>query len=672
MAPVLLRSTPVKSAVAFALFCISSVAGWAQTPRFTTQAPAVANQGSSLFILLPLVNSGSATATSVQITSITLGTLNPTTPSSLPLVMGTMAAGSVSFANLAFNDTGLITGNVYTLTVHGTYVFNAVTSKFSVSRFIKFGVPSVFQLPASPMNVTPTPDPSRAVTKMISAKLGGTITAHAASGAVFTLTVPANALLSDAPVTLTPLISVSGLPISNGFVAGVEVGPDELELMQLAKLTIQPPISVAINQQVGFSFHDAGQEFFFYPLDLVSSVSFSIHQFNAYGLGFGNITKTPIQTDMFDRLENALEPINASQRTALPLAAEASLRTESLAPAASTTTSDFATQWAEMLQTQWDQITGPQLQAAERPGGTLDSDSQALVNALNWAHWVAVSDLNNTEPTTFGKEVAQVLAAIPTVLKKDFPEAFALCASQPGPKTVILLVGIVRAAVLLGGDATTLFGSDYLQKILECAKTLTFDFDSEIRGSFSGGLPVGVATNDSLVQASGLTMTWSNPTLGTSEPDPSAGAYEVQNATLNYLKMSYTDGTVSGLKYCSKVVSTPPGNITVRATPSVNRFHKTPFGKQPPFSMIVEIPSLNTFEQVLVGVIDPMTGKCLTPLPPKVTPFYAPEFYTVGGRNEFVMPLDSVKSFMRSGAVSGNGITWTVHEVNTTVTLNGP
>jgi hypothetical protein len=663
--------------VLLAFSCIASSVAWAQAPSFTTQVPGVANHGSSVFILLPLVNSGTATATSVRITSITLGTLKPTTPSSLPLSMGTIGLGAVSFANLAFNDTSLITGNVYTLTAHGTYLFNAVTSTFSVSRSIKFGVPTVFQLPASPLTVTATPDPSHAARKMISAKLGGTITAHAASGAIFTLTIPANALLSDAPVTLTPLINVSGLPISNGFVAGVEVTPDELELMHLAKLTIQPPISIAINQQVGFSFHGSGQEFFFYPLDVVSSISFSIHQFNAYGLGFGSITKTPIPTDMFDRLENELEPINASQRTALPLAVAASLATESVDQAASTTSSNFATQWADMLQTQWDQVIGPQLQAAEGPGGTLDSDSQALVKALNWGHWVMVSDLDNTQPTTFGKELTQVMAALPVVFKKDFAEAFGLCSAAPGPESVSRLVAITRGVAFIGDDPATVLGSDYLAKINDCASELTFDFDSEIKGTFNPPNADGIKSDDSAVQASGLAMTW----CCNSTSDPLAGSYQVQNGKLTYVKVSITDGsaTVPGagtLLSCSSVLSTPPGTIAVSAAPAIYRFGKPPFGNPPPFSMIVKIQEPNIAYHVKVAFIEPGNPACITFVSDAPAPFYGPEFFLVGGTNEFVMPLNSVKSFTppRTGTrcSTATGACISATEVNTTVTLNGP
>lgn len=659
-----------RTAVALALFCVASAAVWAQAPSFSTQVPGVANQGSSVFILLPLVNSGTATASSVEITSITLGALKPTTPSSLPLTLGTMTAGAVFFANLAFTDTTLITGNVYTLTIDGTYVFKTVTSKFSVSRFIKFGVPSVFQLPASPMNVTPTPDPTHSATSMISAKLGGTVTAHAASGAVFTLTIPANALLSDAPVTLTPLINVSALPISNGFVAGVEVTPDELELAQPAKLTIQPSISVAINQQVGFSFHGGGQEFFFYPLDLVTTISFSIHQFNAYGLGSGTITKTPVPTDMFDRLENELEPISASQRAGLSLVAPAELEQASMAETASTTTSQFAAQLADFLQTYFEQVAGPQLKSAESPGGTFDSDAQAAANALKWARTVEIAGFDS-DPV-FAKEVTQVWGGIFVILKKDFAEAVALCSTEPGPLSVARLIGFVRLGAFLGDDPATLFGSDYQTKINECAKSLTFDFDSEIKGTFSPTSADGIQSDDSVVQGSGLTMTWSNSTS-----DPLAGSYQVQNGTLNYPKATITDGKITlgpvTLLSCTSVAGAPPGTISASAAPAIYRFGKSPFGKQPPFSMLVKIQQPTIAYLANVAFIEPKKG-CVTFATNKPEPLYGAEFFLVGGTNEFVMPLDSVKSFTRTGkrcAVT-TGVCLSATEVNTAVSLNGP
>jgi len=96
-----------------------------------------------------------------------------------------------------------------------------------------------FLNPPNPVNLSSvTADPSRAVSLSLPAS-GGSLTATAADGTTFNLTIPANALVQPTTITMTPILSVGGLPGTLRLVDGVQLAPDGLRLSQLATLTIE-------------------------------------------------------------------------------------------------------------------------------------------------------------------------------------------------------------------------------------------------------------------------------------------------------------------------------------------------------------------------------------------------------------------------------------------------
>lgn len=108
---------------------------------------------------------------------------------------------------------------------------------------------------ASPINVTVTPDEARAARAVIGPE-GGTITASDAAGVVYTLTLPEGSVANTTGVTLTPLVSIDGLPFGTPATAAVLIGPDGLQLETLATLAIE-------GAQAGgqaFTFHGTGSD----------------------------------------------------------------------------------------------------------------------------------------------------------------------------------------------------------------------------------------------------------------------------------------------------------------------------------------------------------------------------------------------------------------------------
>lgn len=130
-------------------------------------------------------------------------------------------------------------------------------------------------------------DGSRAVTQHVPTT-GGTLSANGADGSAFTLDIPAGALLSDQDVTLTPVTSIQGLPLSGGLAAAVHIEPEGLILYESATLTIQPAVAVARSQEITFSYQGTGAEFFLHPpLPVAGAVRLPILHFSGYGLGRG-------------------------------------------------------------------------------------------------------------------------------------------------------------------------------------------------------------------------------------------------------------------------------------------------------------------------------------------------------------------------------------------------
>jgi hypothetical protein len=116
----------------------------------------------------------------------------------------------------------------------------------------------------NPANATVTSDASRAASTRMTTG-GGTMEATGADGTIYTLTLPANALVADTTITMTPLTDVAGLDLSGGRFVGVQLEPEGLRFFQDVILRISPPEG-AHHSAVGFSYHGAGSEIHRVPL----------------------------------------------------------------------------------------------------------------------------------------------------------------------------------------------------------------------------------------------------------------------------------------------------------------------------------------------------------------------------------------------------------------------
>lgn len=94
--------------------------------------------------------------------------------------------------------------------------------------------------PAPTIYVTSQGDAGRAVTVLITAEDGGVVEGTGADGSQFKLTIGPGALLFDEFVTMTPIVSMAGLPTGVALSAGVLLEPDGLQLAIPAILDVDP------------------------------------------------------------------------------------------------------------------------------------------------------------------------------------------------------------------------------------------------------------------------------------------------------------------------------------------------------------------------------------------------------------------------------------------------
>jgi hypothetical protein len=522
-----------------ALLVMQSSATAQTGPVISTLTPTSGTAGGTLFVVLPIANTGSATAGSLQVTSATLSTAILLTPS-LPLAVGDLVQGNSYQVTLTFNASTLTAGKNYLLVVRGTCQGPSGLEGFSVNRIISYGA-SPFGKAPNPLTVAPLLDNMHSTTQVVSAANGGVVSITGADGSVFTLTIPPNALLSDEAVSMTPLTAVVGLPISGGLLAGVQLGPDGLQLQQPATLTILPSTTAPVNQEVGFGFHNNGLEFYFQPLGLSSTITVSLMHFSGAGVGQGTPGNGGNPTNAVDQLVQEAQQIINQERGCQLLGIGCGNQ-------------DFNQELEGLFQEFYEEVVSPLVQAA------LTDDSQAqnaLDTALAWAREASLL-LNQTEP--IASEIALLInTQVPAILENVYNKAYNRCLgdSSQGQRMIEAqkMITAYRELQLIGGG--TVFPNFETQIGACIAGALTFTFDSTVIGAQAApGTPT--FNSNSTVDAQQVPLTFD-----------SAGLMYTGNGTLNYDSRIFSIDWNLPVTDCSSGVGNP-GTIGVTAKFDLN------------------------------------------------------------------------------------------------------
>lgn len=260
---------------------------------------------------------------------------------------------------------------------------------------------------SNPLNVTPTLDPAHAVSATIGTS-GGTITTTDAAGTTYSLMIPANALVGDQTITMTPISSIAGLPF-DALVGGVDLAPDGLRLLGAATLTITPTSPPPASAQAAFEYSGTGRDFHLADISQdPSKIVISLMHFTGTGVG----RATPQQVAAL----NGRTPTDfEAQAEALEGANEQDLRTGVI---------DFQT-WGDRAitigQAEWTHVVLPRLQAAESNDLLMDI---AFASYFAWAHtYVGTGLFGNT----FDADAAEGLAALAKILANAYDQAYARC-----------------------------------------------------------------------------------------------------------------------------------------------------------------------------------------------------------------------------------------------------
>ena len=180
---------------------------------------------------------------------------------------------STSAATASVSSTGLVTG------------LQVGQSRIVASAEGKSDTATVF-VPPAPLAIFLEQPGARTVTL---GPGGGTIQTVAKNGVEYTLVVPPLALMAPVAITMTPLLSVSGLPLSGGFVAGADFAPSGLVFARPATLTIGTSGQAGPNQVlVGLSYKGRGSGLGLTPAEATpNALTFALSHFSGVIAGFG-------------------------------------------------------------------------------------------------------------------------------------------------------------------------------------------------------------------------------------------------------------------------------------------------------------------------------------------------------------------------------------------------
>ena len=116
----------------------------------------------------------------------------------------------------------------------------------------------IYDAPYDPINLTTTLDESGMAEAVIPVE-GGTLMATGADGTTYTLEIPADALLVETRISLTPVENLSGLPFSDETAYAVQLAPEGLSFHNFVTLTIVPSQDIPLGEQIMFGYQADGQ-----------------------------------------------------------------------------------------------------------------------------------------------------------------------------------------------------------------------------------------------------------------------------------------------------------------------------------------------------------------------------------------------------------------------------
>jgi hypothetical protein len=331
-----------------------------------------------------------------------------------------------------------------------------------------------------PVQLDLTFEPERGRAKEIT-PAGGTISATSSDGTRFELRIPEGALVYSERISVIPISSVHGLPLSGGSIAAVHLKPDGLRLMKPATLSIRPRANVPVPEQVAFAYTGNGSDAYLYPLSPdPRRIEMPIFHFSGYGLGRAapndpGREALQVAADKEARLQSRTAEIIAEER-ANALAGDAA-------------SSDWSDQIGTLMIQYYDQVLRPMMLTAESDERMADCAEERF---LWWMRrLLLVGQLSDDEKKEGNPELEhrakEGTASLRTIMdnrhKKRTAAAVKRCREEHDFEAINEILSLEREAQLLGGNSL------YAEDMEEIEKCRTFEI--EFRSVIENKTPTG-------------------------------------------------------------------------------------------------------------------------------------------------------------------------------------
>ncbi|MCK6583263.1 MAG: hypothetical protein HUU11_07705 [Anaerolineales bacterium] len=323
----------------------------------------------------------------------------------------------------------------------------------------------VFDIPNDPISVKPTLD-NETQAEGIFSTAGGTLTATGLDGTVYRLDIPADALLTDTLIRMTPVRQIEGMPFGSDQFA-VRFEPEGLQLYANATLTIIPSQEIPIDQQIFFGYQGSGENFVLLPPVVDSpEIKIVIMHFSGAGVSKGFLTdiepvRARIGGDAERRLQSAMaEKLQKARQEQLLGKADDSLQELDL--------DGFFKEYEE-------QVVKPRVAAA---GESCAAGRLALQTVLGFERQKQLLGMADDSSSSID------MGLMDTVSDVCMKEEYELCRDDHIIHRILpAWLGLERQYQLLGSE-----GGPAQEKAKEYVrKCLTFELRFESQGTFNDG-----------------------------------------------------------------------------------------------------------------------------------------------------------------------------------------
>lgn len=289
------------------------------------------------------------------------------------------------------------------------------------------------------IQVTPTLDEARAVTQTIGFD-GGSISATAADGTVFTLSIPADSVRQRTRITLTPVSRLDGLPFGNGTDVTVDLQPSGLLFDVPATLTIEPATPIPAGERILYGYSD-NRLLLAEPVLKAQGIAIVVPHFSGYGVARG----------LMGDVDEARKRIGGSAEERIASQMRAVMQEWSQQAGPSELGQDITLRLEPYFEQLDREVIQPRLAAA---GQSCAAGRSAILTVLGYARQREL--LGYEDPPGTLKEVADLMEN--TVGPRCMDEEYQMCVNEHiVHRIAVAYLGFERQLALLGIENSPVF-----------------------------------------------------------------------------------------------------------------------------------------------------------------------------------------------------------------------